>query len=85
MDTSLVQFFVLVCTVYDTRGHLCFQRLSNNPDTGRKCRNKKTVPGIYAEDQCRRANGVVRKKRNPMKTILITGASSDIELATAEV
>lgn len=35
MDTQLIQLYVLVCTVYDTRGHLCFQRLSPNPDTGR--------------------------------------------------
>ena len=35
MDIQLVQLYVLVCTVYDTRGTTCFQRLSNNPDTGR--------------------------------------------------
>ncbi len=34
MDIQLVQLYVLVCTVYDTRGNTCFQRLSNNPDTG---------------------------------------------------
>ena len=35
MDIQLIQLYVLVCPVYDTRGHLCFQRLSNNPDRGR--------------------------------------------------
>ena len=35
MDIQLVQLYVLVCTVYDTRGHRCFQCLSNNPDQGR--------------------------------------------------
>ena len=35
MDIQLVQLYVLVCTVYDTRGTTCFQRLSNNPDRGR--------------------------------------------------
>ena len=35
MDIQLVQLYVLVCTVYHTRGHHCFQRLSNNPDTGK--------------------------------------------------
>ncbi len=35
MDIQLVQLFVLVCTVYDTRGKTCFQRLSNNSDTGK--------------------------------------------------
>ena len=35
MDTSLIQLYMLVCTMYDTRGHYCFQRISNNPDTGR--------------------------------------------------
>ena len=35
MDIQLVQLYVLVCTVYDTRGTTCFQRTSHNPDTGR--------------------------------------------------
>ena len=35
MDHQLIQLYVLVCTVYHTRGTTCFQRLSNNPDRGR--------------------------------------------------
>lgn len=34
MDIQLVQLYVLVCTVYDTRRATCFQRLSNNPHQG---------------------------------------------------
>lgn len=35
MDIQLIQLYVLVCTVYDTRGQQCFQRTSHNPDVGR--------------------------------------------------
>lgn len=35
MDIQLIQLYVLVCTVYDTRRATCFQRISNNPNTGR--------------------------------------------------
>lgn len=35
MDTQLIQLYELVCTVYDTQGQTCFQRTSNNPDSGK--------------------------------------------------
>ncbi len=30
MEIQLIQLYVLVCHVYDTRSDICFQRLSNN-------------------------------------------------------
>lgn len=30
MELQLIQLYLLVCHVYDTRSETCFQRLSNN-------------------------------------------------------
>lgn len=30
MEIQLIQLYVLVCHIYDTRSETCFQRLSNN-------------------------------------------------------
>ena len=32
MENQLIQLYLLVCHIYDTRSEICFQRLSNNSE-----------------------------------------------------